>query len=333
MTSPTTPPESGRVDTTTPLSFPSVNRGYNSVFTPNRLSVGLVAPLQTYTSAVPSVERHLERILLADKLGFTAVWLRDVPFVVDSFGDAGQIFDPFVYLGLLAGSTQRIALGVSSVILPLRHPVHVAKAAASADVLSGGRLILGVASGDRPDEFPAMDIDFGGRGAQFRDAFAYLTRMAETRPSFEASHGAPTPNMDLLPKPVGGRIPMLITGSSQQSPEWIANHGDGWMTYPRANAAAQSHVVARYRAEVEAAGRKPRPVLQPLYIDLASDPNHRLEPIHLGYRLGVKRLVDHLHSLQAAGISHVALNLRFSSTPIEDNLELLAEQVLPTFTP
>jgi alkanesulfonate monooxygenase SsuD/methylene tetrahydromethanopterin reductase-like flavin-dependent oxidoreductase (luciferase family) len=68
-----------------------------------------------------------------------------VPFNVPTFGDAGQADDPFVYLGLLAGKTEYIALGVASAVLPLCHPAHVAKAADSADVLSGGRLILGVA--------------------------------------------------------------------------------------------------------------------------------------------------------------------------------------------
>ena len=107
--------------------FPPINRGYNSVFRPNHLSLGLVVPLETYSQGpVPTMARHLERIQLAEQLGFAAVWLRDVPFNVPSFGDAGQMYDPFVYLGLLAGQTNRIALGVASVVLPLRHPAHVA---------------------------------------------------------------------------------------------------------------------------------------------------------------------------------------------------------------
>ena len=129
-------------EVTEATTFRRINRGYNSVFRPGKLSVGLVAPLVSYTkSPVPNMTRHLERIQLAEALGFSAVWLRDVPFNVPSFGDAGQIFDPFVYLGLLAGATERIALGVASIVLPLRHPAHVAKAAASADVLSNGRLV------------------------------------------------------------------------------------------------------------------------------------------------------------------------------------------------
>ncbi len=57
--------------------------------------MGLVAPLESYiNSAVPTLQDHLERITLAEQLGFAAVWLRDVPFNVPSFGDAGQLFDP-----------------------------------------------------------------------------------------------------------------------------------------------------------------------------------------------------------------------------------------------
>lgn len=77
------------------------------------------------------------------------------------------MLDPFVYIGFLADQTKRIALGIASIILPLRHPAHVAKAAASADVLSGGRLILGVASGDRPEEYPALNVPFTDCGALF----------------------------------------------------------------------------------------------------------------------------------------------------------------------
>ncbi len=143
------------------LGFQSINRGYNSVFRPNHLSLGLVVPLEIYSQGpAPTMTRHLERVQLAEQLGFAAVWLRDVPFNVPSFGDAGQMYDPFVYLGLLASCTKRIALGTASIVLPLRHSAHVAKAAASVDGLSGGRLILGVASGDRPEEYPALNRPF-----------------------------------------------------------------------------------------------------------------------------------------------------------------------------
>ena len=312
--------------------FPAINRGYNATFRPGRLSLGLVVPLETYDrSPVPSMARHLERAQLAEGLGFAALWLRDVPFNVPSFGDAGQTFDPFVYLGFLAARTERIALGVASLVLPLRHPAHVAKAAASVDVLSGGRLLLGVASGDRPDEYPALAMSFEDRGARFRESFEYIERMAETAPAFDNAHGSPANGMDLLPKPLNGRLPLLITGGSQQPPDWIARHGDGWITYPRA-IASQAHILNDWRARIAAANGPAKPAMQSLYLDLVEDPNAPPQPIHLGYRVGTRHLRAYLKSLEAIGIHHVALNLRFNQADTEATLQRLAADVLPEFS-
>ena len=314
------------------LEFQPINKGYNQVFRSNQLSIGLVVPIETYAqSPVPTMQRHLERIQLAEELGFSAIWLRDVPFNVPSFGDAGQTYDPFVYLGLLAGQTKRIALGVASIILPLRHPAHVAKAAATADVLSGGRLILGIASGDRPSEFPALNQPFQERGARFRSSFEYIRRMSENAPAFSSDYGNPGGGMDMLPKPTSGKLPLLITGGSQQDPEWIAQNGDGWMIYPR-NSVLQAHIIRDWRARVEAAGRPMQPVMQPLYIDLAEDPDTRPGPIHLGFRLGTNHLRDYLKSREDIGLNHIAINLRFNQADIETTMKRLADDILPEFT-
>ena len=311
------------------VDFQPLNAGYNAVFRAGRLSLGLVVPLESYTrSPVPTMQRHLERVQLAEALGFSALWLRDVPFNVPSFGDAGQTFDPFVYLGLLAGATERIALGVASIVLPLRHPAHVAKAAASADVLSGGRLILGVASGDRPEEYPALDQPFAERGARFRESYHYIRRMADDTPEFKSPLGNPVGGMDLLPKPVSGKLPLLITGASQQDDEWLAQNGDGWMLYPR-NTFLQAKIIRDWRERVEQAGRPPQPVVEPLYIDLARDLEAPPEPIHLGFRLGAKRLLDYLRSRQEIGVNHVALNLRFNRADVETTMKRLADDLLP----
>ena len=302
------------------------------MFRPNRLSLGLVAPIEAYPrEPAPTMERHIERVQLAEELGFSAVWLRDVPFNAPSFGDAGQIYDPFVYLGLLAGQTERIALGVASIILPLRHPAHVAKAAATADVLSGGRLILGVASGDRPEEYPALNLPFAERGAAFRESFDYIRQMGEDSPAFENAFGSPNGGIDMLPKPASGKLPLLITGGSQQDPEWIARHGDGWLTYPR-NTVVQARIIRDWRARVEAVGGSDKPMMQPLYVDLTEDPDTRPQPIHLGFRLGVNPLRAYLKSLEQIGMNHVALNLRFNQADIETTLKRLTDDILPDFT-
>lgn len=332
------------LDRSRPEGFARINRAYATAFQPDQLSLGLVLPLEAYpNSLVPSMDRHIERAQLADELGFAALWLRDVPFNVPSFGDAGQMYDPFVMLGMLAATTRNIGLGVASIILPLRHPAHVAKAAASADVLSNGRLLLGVASGDRPEEYPAMDMSFPDRGARFRDSVDYIRAMAQDFPSEMFDQGRLTGGADMLPKPVGGRIPLLITGGSQQAPDWVAAHGDGWMTYPR-DAGSQRRVVSDYRARVrqakEDAGEDAggdtagpdKPVMQSLYIDLLPEPDAPPRSIHLGFSSGITFLRQYLQDLQALGINHVALNLRFNRAGTEDTLKRLADDLLPAFT-
>lgn len=312
-------------------SFPLLNQGYNKVFQLGRLSIGLVIPLESYgSSSVPSMEKHLEQVQRAESLGFSAVWLRDVPFHVPTFGDAGQLFDPWAYLGYLAGQTESIALGVASIVLPLRHPAHVAKAAASVDVLSGGRLLLGVASGDRPEEYPAIKANYADRGKRFRESFEYIRRMSQAFPEFENGYGRLSGQADLLPKPTG-QLPLLITGGSQQDLAWIAENGDGWMIYPR-DLNTQSRVINDWRARIIAANRPPQPVMQPLYVDLDQSLGDQAMPLHLGFRSSSRYLIKFLKNLEAIGVNHVALNLRFSQKDIATTLGELADSVLGEFS-
>ncbi|WP_104399966.1 LLM class oxidoreductase [Vibrio penaeicida] len=311
--------------------FLSINQAYNSVFKVGKLSIGLVVPLESYpVGSEPNMADDIARIQYAEQLGFSAVWLRDVPFNVPAFGDVGQIYDPFVYLGMLAGQTKRIALGVASIILPLRHPAHVAKAASSIDVLSQGRLLLGVASGDRPEEYPALNMPHQDRGVRFRRSFEYIRSMAEAKPRFSNQYGELNGDIDMLPKPNGIHLPMLLTGSSQQDPDWLAQNGDGWMTYPR-NISLQAKIVDDWRDRIFSHGGSNKPAMQSLYIDLVGDPNMAPEPIHLGFRTGINYLRTYLKSLEEIGMNHVALNLRFNQANIPITLERIAEELLPDF--
>lgn len=154
--------------------------------------------------------------------------------------------------------------------------------------------------------------------------------MGESVPAFENAFGRPKGGIDMLPKPTSGKLPMLITGSSQQAPEWIARHGDGWMTYPR-SAEVQARIVGDWRSQVDAMGGSAKPVMQPLYIDLTANPDTRPQPIHLGFRLGVNNLRTYLKSLEQIGMNHVALNLRFNQADIETTLQRLSHDILPDF--
>ncbi|MEC5343084.1 LLM class flavin-dependent oxidoreductase [Brenneria populi] len=149
----------------------SIPSALDLIRVPGQLTLGIELPLDNDWSVgaeqrseeryrphgMPDLSRQEGLVRQVDASGFAAIWMRDVPvFDPHGFGDAGSVYDPFVNLGFLAGITRHVALGTAAVVLPLRHPLLVAKAAASADVLSKGRLILGVATGERPVEFPLL---------------------------------------------------------------------------------------------------------------------------------------------------------------------------------
>lgn len=123
---------------------------------------------------------------------------------------------------------------------------------------------------------------------------------------------------------------MLITGGSRQSPDWVARNADGWITYPR-DATAQGRVIADYRARIAAAGLLDKPVMQSLYVDLLEDADAAPRPIHLGFQSGTDFLLRYLREIEALGVNHVALNLRFNSAEIEHSLQRMAKDLLPHF--
>lgn len=307
-------------------------RGYASMFAPEQLTIGVYFPIESFEGPEPAMHDQIELAQQAERLGFAALWARDVPLNDPTFGDLGQIYDPFVWLATIAARTSTIALATGAVILPLHHPIDVAKAAASLDRLSGGRFVFGVASGDRPVEYPAYRRDADLRGELFRDAFDYVEALLTKRFPVHASahYGRLTGGGDLVPKPFSPRLPILVTGQSQQSLEWIAHRSDGWLTYPR-DMGQQAQVAKRWREALDHAGAEFKPIAQSLYVDLAADPDAPPSSIHLGYRVGRRRLADLLDALRSHGINHVALNLKFSKRPVADVLDEIGTEVIPHF--
>ncbi|MBI5938429.1 MAG: LLM class oxidoreductase [Betaproteobacteria bacterium] len=305
--------------------------GFRRMFASDRLTVGLLFPIEAYKGDVPLMQRQAELARLAERLGFAALWFRDVPLRDPDFGDVGQIYDPWVYLGFILAQTQDIALATGSIILPLRHPLHIAKAAASVDRLSGGRLVMGVASGDRPAEYPAFGVDFATRGERFRDTLHYFRAATEAEfPAVETPLGR-MDGLDLLPKPSIGRIPVLVTGHSQQELPWIAEHADGWLYYPRSISRQEQSIKEWRELTRRHSPGAFKPFAQSLYVDLTDDPNAEPEPIHLGFKMGRNLLIDLLRQLRAVGVNHVAINLKYSSRPAAEVLEEIGREVLPLF--
>lgn len=312
-----------------PLATVAEAPGFRRMFRAGRITLGVFFPIEAFKGDEPSMQGQERLARRAQALGYAALWVRDVPLRDPNFGDLGQIHDPWVYLGWIAAHTQTIALATGSLVLPLRHPLHVAKAAASVDQLSGGRLVLGVASGDRPVEFPAFGVDIERRAVLFREHFEVIRRVLEHGyPTLKSTAGVLTGSADLVPKPLG-RLPMLVTGNSGQPLPWIAANADGWITYPR-SVEHQAEAVARWRSEVHAA--RPgafKPFVQSLYVDLVDDPHQPPTPIHLGFKAGWHFLLRFLDSLRLIGVNHVILNLKYGTRPASEVLEEIGAEVLP----
>jgi luciferase-type oxidoreductase len=307
----------------------SEGRSFQKMFAPGQLTLGVFFPIESYKGDQPTMRDQERLAQRAEELGFAALWVRDVPLRDPNFGDIGQVYDPWVYLAWIAAQTRTVALATGSIVLPLRHPLHTAKAAASVDQLSRGRLVLGVASGDRPVEFPAFGADYEGRGVLFRENLAVIRKvLAEEFPIVRSTYGTLAGTADLVPKPVG-RLPILVTGTSRQTIEWIARHSDGWISYPRP-LEVQAEVVARWRAAVAAAAPGEfKPFIQSFYVDLSDDPNQPATPIHLGIRGGRAVVLRHLDGLRKAGVNHVILNLKYSARDAGAVLEEIGQVILP----
>lgn len=306
--------------TTTP---PTENPGWRRCFASRTLTLGLFLPLASPRSAPALVDQE-QLARRAEKLGFSALWFRDIPLRDPQFGDVGQVFDVFVYLAWMAAHTSQIALATGAIALPLHHPLHVAKAAASIDQLSRGRLVLGVAAGDRPVEFPAFGRDRAAAAADVRAALEMIERALAGETAIDSPFGI-VRGADVVPRPVARGLPLVVAGMAGQTLDWIAARADAWITWPR-TADRQAEVIAAWRAAVErATPGATKPFAQALFLDLASDPALPAWPIHLGYRIGRRALLAELERLEAMGVAHVALNLTPGRRPASDVLEELAE--------
>lgn len=263
----------------------------------------------------PDLQRHAELAQLADRLGFRALWVRDVPMYDPSFGDAAQVFEVFSYLGYLAGITSDILLGTAAVVLPIREPLLTLKSAATLQRLSGNRLLLGVASGDRPVEYPLFGRDFERRGNSFREQVALLR---------DGAQSALPGGLNVLPR-MGADLPLLVAGLAQQSPDWVGTHMDGTLAYP---GTPDDHArrVAAWRA---VAGAKPYATF--IHLDLAEFPGEPLLRWRFGFRGGRDALIAELQALRSAGVDHVGLHFRRNRRPLDETFHEIAEHVLPIF--
>jgi len=283
------------------------------------------------------VGRILEVARRAEDRGLDSLWVTDHVIVPR---DAGVIYvddmlDPLAMLPWLAGVTERISLGSSVVILPYRSPIPVAKLLASVDVLSGGRLIVGVAIGWIEGEFDALGVPFKERGSRSDEAMELFRALwTEERPALTTRHHH-LADVQVSPMPLQKpRPPLWVGGNSEGAFRRVARLGDGWHA-----SSMDAATFKKGRDGVLAAWREAHREGEPewsLRIPILIDGLHRaaVDPKLLGarHRLTgpVSKVVDELGSFEALGVSHVALEVSYSTYPaILDTIDAIASEIRP----
>lgn len=161
--------------------------------------------------------------------GFDSVWATDhivMPFELRE--PYGQVLEPFVTLSFVAAATARLKVGTSSIVLPQRNPILVAKQAAALDVFSGGRLILGFGIGWAEKEFGYLGADFGRRAGVMEESVRLIRSLwGSGTVGFEGNffkvRGAV-----FLPKPAQNAVPIWVAGNSDAAIRRAIKLGDGW---------------------------------------------------------------------------------------------------------
>jgi probable F420-dependent oxidoreductase len=168
---------------------------------------------------------------VAERAGFDALSLTEHPVPGSRWLASGghQSLDPFVALGFVAAATERLRLLPHLALAPYRNPFLLAKAAATLDKLSGGRLILGLGAGYQKSEFHALGVDMDERGALFDEVLDCLPLHWSGEPfSYQGLH-FDARDVVALPRPVQDPIPIWIGGNSRAARRRAAERAQGWM--------------------------------------------------------------------------------------------------------
>jgi probable F420-dependent oxidoreductase len=161
-------------------------------------------------------------------------------------------------MGYAAAVTNRIGLGTAVMILPQRQAVLVAKQAAEVDLLSGGRLRLGVGLGWNKVEYDGLGMPFGNRAKRFSEQIDVMRelwsqRVVEYRGDFHNFDSA-----GINPEPIQRPIPVWIGAMKEVAVRRAARVGDGWFMYPRQDPGDEAHtMISTYRQAAAEAGREP----------------------------------------------------------------------------
>jgi len=266
---------------------------------------------------------------------FDSIWTTDHIAVSDKYADPyGNIVESLITLSFAAAKTERVKLGTSIIVLPMRNPILFAKQTASLDFLSEGRLILGLGAGWMDDEFATLKADFQNRGKIMNEQIRLMKSLWNTdKPHFEG-HFFKVDNAIFMPKPITKNGPPIwIGGSSRSALKRVAKLGDGW--HPVGFSPSQISEGKKTLDSLLGGKRKVTISARlPAEISDTASSTYSLSSGEKAYMLGGTReaVVEEIEKLRQAGVEH--LICYFGNKPydfVASQAKLFAQEVIPSF--
>lgn len=204
------------------------------------MRIGIVTPVVTRVpgghgdwEVAAGIEELATIAAAADRLGFDHLTCSEHVAVPEPVAEqrGATYWDPLATLGYLAAHTTRIRLATQVLVLGYHHPLEIAKRYGTLDVVSGGRLVLGLGVGSLHEEFDLLGVDFEGRGARADDAMAALRASLSQRvPEYHGEH-FDFAGFVVEPHAVQKTVPLWVGGRTPRSLRRATTYGDGWVPF------------------------------------------------------------------------------------------------------
>lgn len=172
---------------------------------------------------------------LAEERGYYSLWFNEFlqtdPSVTARFDTPPNYYDPLTTIGYLAARTRNIRFVTSTIVLPQHHPILLNRQMATLDVLSDGRVTLGIGLGGSAEEYRRLRADLGAANrGQMMDEFVAALRTLWTEPKASfAGRYVRFEDLEIFPKPTQRPLPVFMAGAAEGALRRLARFGDGWI--------------------------------------------------------------------------------------------------------
>ena len=297
----------------------------------------------SFPQGMPAIDEMVDNAKRAERLGFDAIWSGDHIIMHN------PIMDVMTVLATYAAVTERVKIGTAVYLIPLRHPVTIAKQVASLDLLSQGRFIFGIGvGGEIQREFDAVEVPVRERGRRTDEGLEIITRvLSEDHVTFEGKHFQ-IHDVTLAPRPHQKPYPAIwVGGRSDAAVRRTARYASGWLGY-LVSPARLHEAMEKIQAWAPTYGRNPADIKGGMLLftavakDYETGKQMAIDNLSRRYNQPFEHLVDRycafgtpeqcLEKIQQfidAGMTTLALNFTCTAEQVPEQLERCAAELLP----